>query len=491
MSQFIADPPPAFNHQAEDHAEFGHMDGYARFWEQGVGKTRPTIDDMAEALRQDRVDASLVLAPNGVHSNWVRKEWSVHTPLDVRDRVRLFEYQSDKASTKKFQNELKSVLYGNRVPWVAMSYDSLMTKAGLKVAQFLLKRKKCFLTADEAHRIKEPSAKRTKRVLAAAKWAKMRRALTGTPVANSPFDVYTIMKFLDENFWLPYNLSTFTTFKAQFGVFGPAFRAGPAGALSNCVGYQHLDVLADAISSHSSRWTKESAGLDLPPKLYSTRSHDLSPEQRRVYEQLKEELIAEMDEGEITADLVLVQLLRLQQITCGHVGLDDGTVQSFEPNPRAKLLLEVLKDIPHKAIVFCRFKEDVNAVMKAARQAGKRVGRYDGETGDAEREDTITRFQDLPASEKGALDLIAANSEALSEGRTLTAAKTVVYYSNSFKLTTRLQTEDRAHRIGQDRSVHYIDLECPNTIDQKLVTALRKKRDLSDKVLGDDPREWI
>lgn len=502
-------PPPPFRHQLEDHLEYRDFTGYARFWEQGTGKTRPTIDDQAHHITNGNVNACLVLAPNGVHSNWVHNEWATHLPVELRRQVTLLEFQSDKASTKWHERAVADAMNGGRIPLVAMSYDALMTERGLKLAQQLLKRRRTFLTCDEAHRVKDPSTARTKRVLAAARWAPYRRVLTGTPVLESPFNAYTLMKIVDDNYWAPYRLSTYTTFKAMFGIIGKSFlsddrkRALAARGqvdTSNIVGYQNMDLLQDALSSHSTRLLKEDV-LDLPPKLYTTVEHALSPAQAATYDQLKEELLADLDGGTITASMALTQLLRLQQITSGAVPLDDGTMRRFDPNPRLRALEQVVTDTPHRFVVFNRFREDVADGVALCKRLGLRVGRYDGDTSTQERNDIIERFQDLPQGDPKAIDAIVANTAALSEGRTLTNAKTTIYYSNGWSAIQRQQSEDRMHRLGQDgvplagldggHGVLYVDLMCPGTIDQKIVRAYRKKQGMSEQVLGDNPRDWI
>jgi SNF2 family DNA or RNA helicase len=502
-------PPPDFKHQAEDFDRFKDYPGYARFWEQGTGKSKPTVREQAYWSETGIVDAHLVFAPNGVHSNWVHNEWATHMPEGMREHVALFEFQSDKADTRWHEKAVADVVYGKRIPMVAMSYDALMTERGLKLAQHLLKRRKCSLTCDEAHRVKDPAAKRTKRVLAAAKWAVRRRVLTGTPVLESPFNAYTLMKIVDENYWLPYRLSTYTTFRAMFGIFGKGFASPETKRkmaargemdLSNQVGFQNMDLLTDALSSHSTRLLKEDV-LDLPPKLYTQYEHALSKVQSATYDQLKEELLAELDTGTITASMALTQLLRLQQITCGAVPLDDGTMRRFDPNPRQKLAEQVITDIPHRFIIFNKFREDVADGMALCKRLGLRPGQYDGDTSTSGRNEVVERFQDLPVSDPRAYDVIVANTAALSEGRTLTAAKTTLYYSNGWSAIQRQQSEDRTHRLGQDgaplptaeggHGVHYIDLMCPGTIDQKIVMAYRRKQGMSEKVLGDNPRDWI
>lgn len=504
-------PPPSLAHQAEDFDKARDMPGWARFWEQGTGKSKPTVDEQVYHMLGGRINAALTFAPNGVHSNWVNNEWPTWLPGDVAEHVRLVEYNTEYADTRWHQKMVEDALHGKRIPFVAMSYDALMTEKGLKVAQHLLKRRKCFLTGDEAHRFKDPSTKRTKRVLAAAKWAPFRRILTGTPILESPFNAYTLMKFIDETYWHPYRLTTYTTFRAMFGQFGKGFvdpnstqgrrmRAQGEMDLSNHVGYQHLDLLQDALASHSSRYLKDDV-LDLPPKLYTFRTHRLSTVQERVYEDIKEQLLAELEGGTISTSMALTQLLRLQQITSGHVGMDDGTLKRFDPNPRMKVMKEVVLDIPHRHIIFNRFTEDVDLNMELAGKVGLRAGRYDGRDGAKERNEVVERFQDLPREDPRAYDVIVANTDALAEGRTLTEAKTVVYYSNGWSAIKRQQSEDRAHRIGQTgaplegveggHGVLYIDMMCPGTPDEKIVKAYRKKQSISEKVLGDNPRSWL
>ena len=492
-------PLPPLEHQAADFDKAKDMPGWARFWEQGTGKTNPTIMEQMYHARKGTINAALTLAPNGVHSNWVNQEWPTWLDGDMQDHVRLVEYNTEYASTRWHQKMIEEALYGKRMPFVAMSYDALMTEGGLKVAQHLLKRRKCFLTGDEAHRFKDPSTKRTKRVLAASKWSPVRRILTGTPILESPFNAYTLMRFVDENYWVPYRLTTYTTFRAMFGIFGKGFasdeqkrRMAARGDmdLSNHVGYQNLDLLQDALSSHSSRYLKDDV-LDLPPKLYKFMSHRLTTVQERLFTEIKEELQGQLDGGTITTEMALKEILRLQQITCGHVTMDDGTIRHFDPNPRAKLMKEIVTDVPHRFIVFNRFTADVDANMALMKKVGLRPARYDGRDGAKERNEVVERFQDLPKNDPQAFDVIVANTSALSEGRTLTEAKQVIYYSNGWSAIQRQQSEDRAHRIGQKSSVMYTDIMCPGTPDEKIVKAYRKKQSTSEKVLGDDPRNWL
>ena len=196
--------------------------------------------------------------------------------------------------------------------------------------------------------------------------------------------------------------------------------------------------------------------------------------------------MAFLDSGDtITAPLALVQLLRLQQITCGFVPTDDGDLEEFGGNnPRLDLLEEICDGLGHKAIIWGRFRRDIDLIMK---RLGKKAVRYDGSTSDDDRAAAKIAFQD-PESE---IQFFVGNPAAAGTGLTLHQARTVIYASNSFKLTDRLQSEDRAHRIGQEHPVAYIDLIAPDTVDEHIVRALRDKQDIAAILTGDGLKDWI
>lgn len=473
-----------FRHQLEEFE--GHKDDVIRaiFWEQGTGKSKLEVDNAAYLYEQGKINGVLVVAPNGVHRNWVVEEFPKHLPEHIWNRTRLHCYQTSKANTKWHQDELKKLWKHDGLIVMAMSYDAVMTEKGRAAAWAMLRDRAVLYILDESARIKTPGAKRTKRVVASGKYAKYRRILTGTPVSNSPFDVYSQLKFLDEDFWKKYGIGTFEGFKTQFGVWERQERRDGRG-YNELLGYKHLDQLKAMVDTVSTRLTKEDV-LDLPPKLYSKRFFDLEPKQRRLYDELRDEFITFLDSGEmVSASLAIVRLLRLQQVCCGYLppdGEDEPVQDICFPNPRLSLLKELAEDIPHQVIIWARFKRDIDLICDAL---GREAVRYDGLVDDDGRAEAIDRFQ------KGDARFFVANAQAAGEGLTLTAARTVIYYSNSFKLTERLQSEDRAHRIGQEHPVNYIDLIAYNTVDLHIVNALASKLDIASKITGDRVREWL
>jgi SNF2 family DNA or RNA helicase len=252
------------------------------------------------------------------------------------------------------------------------------------------------------------------------------------------------------------------------------------------VGYRNLDELSSRLETFSYRVTKEEA-LDLPDKIYTTREVSLTDDQHRHYMSLKEAAIAVLEDGElVSAPAVMTQLLRLQQVLCGHLMSDDGELVEI-PTNRLPALLETIEEMDGKVIIWSRFRYDIVAIVAtlAKKYGADSVVSYFGDTSDEDRQTAVRRFQFEDAR------FFVANPQTAGYGLTLTAATNVIYYANDFNLETRIQSEDRAHRIGQKKSVTYVDLVTRNSIDEHIVRTLRAKIDLSAKTLGEEARKWL
>ena len=202
---------------------------------------------------------------------------------------------------------------------------------------------------------------------------------------------------------------------------------------------------------------------------------------------MKKEAMATLN-GKVTSTMtVLTQLMRLQQITCGHFVADDGSTQEIQSN-RIKELMDVLDEIEGKAIIWGHWQKDITNIIKAIadKYGPGSVVDYYGLTPQEDRQDNIRKFQSDPKCR-----FMVGTPSTGGYGITLTAANTVIYYSNGYDLEKRLQSEDRAHRIGQKKTVTYIDLICEDTIDEKIVKALRDKINIASEVLGEELRDWI
>jgi SNF2 family DNA or RNA helicase len=250
--------------------------------------------------------------------------------------------------------------------------------------------------------------------------------------------------------------------------------------------FQNLSELSDRLRGFSYRVLKEDC-LDLPSKNWTKRHITLSKEQQKVYSEMKKTALATLN-GKVTSTMtVITQLMRLQQITCGHFVADDGTTQEIKNN-RITELMDVLDEIEGKAIIWGHWQKDIqNIVSEIEKVHGPgSVVSYYGLTPQEDRQDNIRKFQSDPKCR-----FMVGTPSTGGYGITLTAANTVIYYSNGYDLEKRLQSEDRAHRIGQKQTVTYVDLICEDTVDEKIVKSLRDKINIASEVLGEELKDWI
>lgn len=478
-----------FQHQAELFTSTKDLESYALFWEQGCGKTKPTIDTIGHLWTEGKIDGVVVVAPNGVHRNWITDELPTHLPENVP--LKAIAYHPDTPTVKWRQAELKELITAPGLALLAISYEAWQTKVGKKAVWDMMRKRRCLCVLDESHRVKTPSAKSTRSILAGGKHAPYRRILSGTPVPNGPFDIYSQVAFLDPDFWRrELGIDTFTAFKSYFGVWDTGYRWNGDKKVEYPVltCYNNLEELYGVLRKISNRVTKDEV-LDLPDKLYSKRYYEMTPTQRRVYTELDEELMSFLDSGElVTAPLAIVRLLRMQQVLCGYVPVAAGEepVELIDRgrNPRLQALREVIQDTPGKAIIWAVWTRDIEMIMEALQAEGRNPVRYDGTVGPSGLEAAKRSFK-----EGDATDFVA--NLAMSEGLTLNEAKTTIYFNNNYNLRMRLQSEDRNHRIGQSDHVTYYDLVCPGTRDEDAIRALVAKMEVASAILGDKVKEWM
>ena len=492
-----------FEHQANTLGISWTKKAFAIFWEQGLGKSKHVLDNAAALYEAGEIDCLFVVAPNGVHRNWVEKELSVHLSNKIFKQTKAFAYHSSKAKTKRHLKESQDILKHKGLVVIAISYDAFMTKAGKPWCKKVLTKRRCFYVLDESAFIKTPGAKRTKSIVASGRFAEYKRILTGTPVADKPFDIYTQMRFLDPDYWKKKGLGNYFVFKNYFAMW-QQIQLESGGNFPMLLGYKNLPELHNMISPDISRILKSDA-LDLPPKLYTKRFFDMSPKQSKLYKELKEDFLADLNGESVVAELAITRMLRLQQITCGYVAVeekvifDDDNPDYFEyvpkvvpieegKNLRLKLLEEIVETLEGKAIIWARFTNDIDMIMELL---GDRAVRYDGQVKTDARAAAIESFQHDDDPKNPGAQFFVANAAAAGTGLTLTKASTTIYYNNNFKLGERLQSEDRNHRIGTINPVTYIDIVANGTIDEHIINSLMDKKSVAEIVTGDAVREWL
>ena len=467
-----------YEHQMSALEKSWNKETYGYFMEMGTGKTKVLIDNMAMLYDKGKINGALIIAPKGVVKTWHEQELPTHLPDHIENVTTLWQPNI----TKKQETKLNNLFdLGTDLHIFIMNVEALSTNKGVKFAEKFLRSHRTLMALDESTTIRNPSAKRTKNVLALAPMAKYRRILTGSPVTKNPLDLYTQCEFLDP-FLL--NFNSWYAFRNRYAIMKTIHVRGRS--IQTVHKFQNLGELSDRLKGFSYRVLKEDC-LDLPEKIYMKRHVALTKEQENLYEQMRKTAIANLN-GKVTSTVtVLTQLMRLQQITCGHFVADDGTVQTIKNN-RLDELMDVLEETENKAIIWAYWQRDVQDIRDAIeKKYGPRsVVDYYGLTPQDERQDNIRRFQ----NDNECRFLIGTPSTG-GYGITLTEANTVIYYSNGYDLEKRLQSEDRAHRIGQKKNVTYIDLIAEDTVDEKIVKSLRKKINIASEVMGEELRDWI
>jgi SNF2 family DNA or RNA helicase len=446
--------------------------------EMGTGKTKVLIDNMSMLYDKGKIDGALIIAPKGVVKTWYEQEIPTHLPNHIENVAVLWQSNITKKQQEKLESlfEIETALH-----ILVMNVEALSTDKGVKFATKFLNSHKVLMAIDESTTIKTPTAQRTKNIIRIGKMSKYRRIMTGSPVTKNPLDLYTQCEFLD-----PYLLdfASYYAFRNRYAEMKTMHVRGRSIQVVHA--FQNLAELSDKLKGFSYRVLKEDC-LDLPPKNWTKRHINLSKEQKKVYDEMKKTALATLN-GKVTSTMtVITQLMRLQQITCGHFVADDGTIQEIKNN-RITELIDVLDETEGKAIIWGHWQKDIqNIVSEIEKVHGPgSVVDYYGLTPQEDRQDNIRKFQSDPKCR-----FMVGTPSTGGYGITLTAANTVVYYSNGYDLEKRLQSEDRAHRIGQKKNVTYVDIICEDTVDEKIVKSLRKKINIASEVLGEDLKEWI
>ena len=467
-----------YAHQITALEKSWNKETYAYFMEMGTGKTKVLIDNLAILYDKGAVNGALIVAPKGVVGTWYKQEIPTHLPNHIKNVSILWQ-----ANITKTQQEKLNCLFetGEDLHILIMNVEALSTEKGKLFAAKFLRCHKTLMVIDESTVIKNPKAKRTKNILSLAELCKFRRIMTGSPVTKNPLDLYAQCNFLDP-FLL--NFHSYFAFRNRYAEMKTLHMHGRQIQIVN--GFKNLSELSEKLKGFSYRVLKEDC-LDLPEKIFTKRHITLTSEQSKVYKQMKEQALAVLKGKQVTSVSVLTQLMRLHQITCGHFVADDGSVQEIKNN-RLNELMDVLDEVEGKAIIWAHYQHDIKSIVKEIEKVHGQgsVVTYYGLTPQDERQDNIKKFQDDDDTR-----FLVGTPSTGGYGITLTAANTVIYYSNGYDLEKRLQSEDRAHRIGQKKSVTYVDILAEDTVDEKIVKALRKKIDIASQVMGEELKDWI
>jgi SNF2 family DNA or RNA helicase len=469
MKQEFTYKTQPFEHQREALKKGATSLNFAYFMEMGTGKTKVAIDNASYLFCEQLIDTVIVIAPNSVYRNW-EKEIGIH--CSVEHSISLHKVD------KKFNYQL------NRLNYFLINVEALSHTSGVQALSKIIEPlgNRAMIIVDESTTIKNRSAKRTKNITKLGIKAKYKRILTGSPITKSPLDLFSQCAFLNTDLL---GFDSFYTFQARYAVMKQINMGGRSVLLPQY--FTNLDELERKVKSFSFRVKKEDC-LDLPEKLYQRRMVQLPEEQRKVYDQLKKNAYSILNDKEVSFANKLTEILRLHQVTNGFVKTDEGEITVFDKCPKLKELFNVLEEAEGKFIIWANYVQNIETIIKKLGEAyGKEsvVSIYGAITTE-HRQEAVKRFQDDPKCR-----FLVGNPSTGGYGLTLTSAAYVVYFSNSYNLEVRQQSEDRAHRIGQTRNVVYIDLLAEKTIDEMIVSALKRKVKISSETLGEEIRSWI
>ena len=467
-----------YAHQITALEKSWNKEAYAYFMEMGTGKTKVLIDNAAMLYDKGKIDGLLIVAPKGVIGTWHNQELPTHLPDHIENVTVLWQANITKGQQEKLDSlfEPEELLH-----ILIMNVEALSTTKGTDFAAKFINSHNTLMVIDESTTIKNPSAKRTKNILNLSTQTKYRRIMTGSPVTKNPLDLYSQCEFLSP--WL-LDFTSYYAFRNRYAEMKTLHIHGRSIQVVDK--FKNLHELSEQLKGFSYRVLKEDC-LDLPEKNWTKRQITLTPDQRKIYIQMKETALAVLNGKQATTMTVLTQLMRLHQITCGHFTADDGTIQKIANN-RVNELMDILSEMEGKAIIWAHYQWDIKDIIKeiVKKYGPGSVVDYYGLTPQNERDGNREKFQSDPKCR-----FLVGTPATGGYGLTLTAANTVIYYSNGYDLEKRLQSEDRAHRIGQKKAVTYVDINAEDTVDEKIVKALRKKINIASEVLGEELREWI
>ena len=467
----IKAPYALYQHQIKAYNIALALRGAALLMDMGTGKTLTTVAVTGRRFLDGRVKRVLIVAPTSVCAVWPQEyqkfgDFPARVALllgDHAQRVRQLKWLCAPAPTG-MQEPLRVAV---------INYESAWRLKDGKI-DHLQQYNADLVVCDESQRIKSPTAKQSKAVWKLGELARYRIILSGTPIQKDTRDIWSQYRFLDP-----------TVFPMSYGSFQGRYAIMGGFEGRQYIGARNIEELTRKTHACGFRIKKEEC-LDLPPKTYEDYPVELDPKSRTLYKQLQKQSIAELENGgEVTANHVLVRMLRLQQLTGGFLVDDKGErhqVNTAKLDALKDIVESLVLDEGKKLIIFSRFLAEMDAVqaMVSGMLGKERLSlvRIDGSVKAKDRGSIVQRFQYDPACR-----VFLGELDACAEGLTLTAAQTVVYYSVNWNYAKYQQSADRVHRIGQTGTCTYIHLVAPGTIDAKIMKALKTKEDLAKSVV--------
>lgn len=451
---------------------------FAFFYDPGAGKSKSLTDMNSVLYCSGEIDAAIILTPNVlVGDQWVRVDDEGEggaLQRDIHDTIpnKAWLWKKSKAAEAAYEHMISY----DGLQTVVMNIDAAKTPSGKALLEKFIKRHKGRINfgIDEAHLIGNPSSQRHKVCVKLASMCRWKAVLTGTPITKNLISVFGIFQFLNPSI-IGYKF--ITGFKRQY------CETRWNGFADQIVGHKNIEDLYKKIEAYSSRVSQEEMGLE---KVRDEFVFDMSAEQKKHYDLVKNEWLTKLDNGEFaTVSIALSAALKMQQISNGFLVGDDGTYQ-FLDNARMHALNAWLETMPEdeKIVIWCRFKMDAELLMKnfgnkAVDLSGNVTSDQKVANKDAFIADPSIRFCVATPDSAG------TGTDGLQH-----VCTRAIYYSSSEHYVNRKQSEDRTLRVGGSSVAYYTDLICRGAPDRKILKNLKGKRDLSTFTL-DEVREMF
>lgn len=483
---------PPFLHQLREMEVSAELPSRALLWQMRTGKTKLTIDTACHLAREAKVDAVVVFAPNGVHENWIRRELPAHhwdsVPWDslawrtsiagtkAEGRLPAYERRGWREQHEAFWARAERLLTrSDRLAWFAFASET-MTRKDVRnlVARILRRKKRVMLVVDESDDFGAPGSKKTAMLRAMARKCAFRRILSGTVVENSPLRAYSQYELLEEG---ALGHRTYEEFKGRYARYErETNRNGQSYPVLK--EYVNLDELKERMARYSSVVLRSDCA-DLPDLVRSRRPVRMTDEQRDLYRQLHRTFLLETADGQtLSVGENTSRLVKLQQVASGFV-YDEFRRLHVIPggNPRLDDLVDEVMLTGGRTVVWCAFREDMDMVAAALRNAGRRVLEYHGRTSDEDK--AYARVAFAPGSREPVDDLVG-HPKSGGRGLNLSAADKIIWYSHTFDAVVRSQADERATEVG-GANVPVVDLVAA-PVDEYILDTVSEKVDVADDV---------
>tara|TARA_R110000824_G_scaffold4457_1_gene21438 strand:+ start:278 stop:1705 length:1428 start_codon:yes stop_codon:yes gene_type:complete len=464
-----------YEHQRNALNESAEKNNWAYFMEMGTGKTKVTIDNIAYLYLQRKITSVLIIAPKSVYTNW-QSEIEIHMP-DVL-KYKIYRWNLDKPKDYYNLEESKDLKI------FLINVEALSTKRGYQACvNYLIKFKQNFVVLDESTTIKNKGAKRTKNILSLSKVSHKKRILTGSPITKSPLDLFTQCQFLSPELL---GFHSYLAFRNRYAEMTD-IPVGSGRFVSVPKYYKRLDELEQKMKLFATRIRKDQC-LDLKPKVRSKRYIELDGEGKKIYERLRLHALAIVEDSTVSFSNKLTEIIKLHQVCNGFTKNDDGKILQLHKS-KLNALEETLEETDGKVIIWANYLYNIHEIKDFLinKYGPESTVSIYGEVSVEDRKIAVERIQQDPDCR-----FLVGNPTTGGFGLTLTACNTVIYYSNSYNLEVRMQSEDRAHRMGQKGTVVYIDIVAKNTLDEAIMKSLVNKGKIAAQTLGEeDLKSWL